>query len=190
VKGSPLTDRNKNERFNQVALPHLDAAYNLAKWLTRNTQDAEDIVQESYMKAFRHFDTFRGDNGRAWLLAIVRNTSYTRLQMDKSFHIESYDESIHHSELRSQLSESSPLSGNPEQLALQEGDRKLIDEALQALPIQFREVLVLRELEDFSYHEIANIVGIPMGTVMSRLSRARELMRQQLNQHFKPESRL
>lgn len=178
---------DKTARFNQVALQHLDAAYNLARWLTQHPQDAEDVVQESYLKAFRHFDSFRGGDGRAWLLAIIRNTSYTRIQMNKKSQMDVFDEAIHHDQFN-HAAETNGTHRNPEQLVFQALDRELIDAAIKTLPVEFREVIVLRELEDFSYHEIAGIVGIPVGTVMSRLARARGMLRNQLAQHFKPES--
>lgn len=183
-----MTDLHKTERFNQIALPHLDAAYNLAKWLTRNSQDAEDVVQESFIKAFRYFDGFRGDDGRAWLLAIVRNTSYTWLQSNNNLPSETFDENCGHGDFYRQFAGSPSLTDNPEQVIMQQGEKNLIDAAIQTLPIEFREVLVLRELEDFSYHEIATIVGIPVGTVMSRLARARAQMGRLLAQHFTQES--
>lgn len=177
--------QNKTKRFNQVAMQHLDAAYNLAKWLIRHQQDAEDVVQESYMKAFRHFDSFRGEDGRAWLLTIVRNTCYTWLKSKNNVQMEELDEESCHDEPQNQFSEFTCNNSNPEQIMLQTLDRELINQAIQKLPIEFREVLVLREQEGFSYHEIAGITGIPVGTVMSRLARARGLMRRLLTPHFR-----
>ncbi len=187
MAGGSLIKQNKIKRFNQIAIPHLDAAYNLAKWLTRNHQDAEDIVQESYMKAFRHFDGFRGADAKAWLLAIVRNTCYTWLKSKNNLQMEEFDEESGHGELLNQLSESVVNNSTPEQIMFQTVDRDLINQAMQELPIEFREVLVLREQEGFSYHEIAGIAGIPVGTVMSRLARARGLMRSLLAPHFRGE---
>ena len=182
-KADFLINQDKIKRFNQIALPHLNAVFNLAKWLTRNTQDAEDVVQESFVKAFYYFDSFKGEDGRAWLLAIVRNTSYTHLKMKCDFQMEPFDEKIH-----LQFANSSQLSPNPEELVFREIDCRLIDAAIETLPIEFREVLILRELEDLSYKEIAEIVGVPTGTVMSRLSRARGLLRNYLSSYSNSES--
>ena len=152
--------------FDQIILPHLDAAYNFARWLVRNSDDAEDVVQEACLRAFRYFGTFRGRNARAWLLRIVRTTSYSWLQQNRGQQLETeFDEEIHRS---------GGEDLNPETLLLQRANTQLIDQALRQLPGRLREVLVLRELEGLSYKEIADVVGIPMGTVMSTLSRARE----------------
>src|SRR5512138_3175484 len=157
------------QNFEEVALPHLEAAYNLARWLTRNETDAEDIVQEAFLKAFRHFDTFHGDDGRPWLLAIVRNTCYTWMRQKRSV------------DLQIDLDEEIFISTddlNPEMLLLKEANEQLVRKALEELPVEFREVIVLREFEELSYKQIANIAKIPLGTVMSRLSRARKGLQQ------------
>jgi RNA polymerase sigma-70 factor (ECF subfamily) len=160
-----LRENNRRTRFEQVVMPHLTAAYNLARWLTRNDHDAEDLVQESYLRAYKFFDRFQGDNGRAWLLAVVRNTCYTWLKQHRARELAaSFDEEIHGAA-------SDAL--NPEKLLLQKASRQLLHEALEELPVEFREVVVLRDLEGFSYKEIAAIVGVPLGTVMSRLTRGR-----------------
>jgi RNA polymerase sigma factor (sigma-70 family) len=150
-------------------LPHLDAAYNLARWLMRNEHDAEDAVQEAYLKAFRHQAGFRGHDGRAWLLAIVRNTCYDRLKQSGVRDNNAFDERIH-SVGRSTI--------DPEASLLEKEKTELLREALEALSPEYREVLVLRELEELSYVEIASITKIPIGTVMSRLSRARKQLQQ------------
>jgi RNA polymerase sigma factor (sigma-70 family) len=150
-------------------LPHLDAAYNLARWLMRNEHDAEDAVQEAYLKAFRHQAGFRGDDGRAWLLAIVRNTCYDRLKQSGVRDNSAFDERIH------SVGQS---SANPETSLLHKEKTELLREALRALSPEYREVLVLRELEELSYVEIASISKIPIGTVMSRLSRARKQLQE------------
>ncbi len=150
-------------------LIHLDAAYNLARWLMRNEHDAEDVVQEAYLKAFRRLAGFRGDDGRAWLLAIVRNTCYDRLKQNGVRDDSAFDEGIH------SVGQSTP---NLEASLLAKEKSKLLREALAELPLEYREVLVLRELEEFSYTEIAIITKIPLGTVMSRLSRGRMLLQQ------------
>jgi RNA polymerase sigma factor (sigma-70 family) len=150
-------------------LPHLDAAYNLARWLMRNEQEAEDIVQEAYLRAFRHIAAFRGGDGRAWLLAIVRNGCYDRLNQKGARDHSAFDEGIH------SLGQESL---NPESQILREEIAEQVREALAELPMEFREVLVLRELEELSYGEIASIANVPLGTVMSRLSRARKRLQQ------------
>jgi len=150
-------------------LPHLDAAYNLARWLMRNEHDAEDVVQEAYLKAFRHQAGFRGDDGRAWLLAIVRNTCYDRLKQSGVPDNSAFDERIH------SIGQSTT---NPETSLLDKEKTELLREALEALSPEYREVVVLRELEELSYVEIASITKIPIGTVMSRLSRARKQLQE------------
>lgn len=163
--------------FEDAVLPHLDAAYNLARWLTRNDADAHDVVQEAYLRAFKFFHGFNGIDGRAWLLGIVRNTSYTWMQQNRSPNLTvPLDDEIYEIE-SNQL--------NPEALLLQSSDSKMLRHALEELPIEFREVLVLREIEDFSYKEIANITALPIGTVMSRLARGRKRLQQALtNQKY------
>jgi RNA polymerase sigma-70 factor (ECF subfamily) len=151
--------------FEKTMLPHLDAAYNLARWLTRNEHDAEDIVQEAYLRAFRFFDGFRGGDGRSWLLAVVRNTALTWLRREKTAPQVSFDEETH---------------GSGSEAATVEA--KLVEDArfaalrncLDLLPVEFREIVVMREMEEMSYREIAEAASAPIGTVMSRLSRARQ----------------
>lgn len=145
---------------------HLDAAYNLACWVMRNQADAEDMVQEAYLRAINHLPGFRGGDGRAWLLTIVRNCCYDRLrQRDYSQRNTNFDEALHGA---------SQLTPNPEATLLLAERIKLVRKSLEELPVQYREVLVLRELEHLTYQEIAEVVRIPLGTVMSRLSRARQ----------------
>lgn len=178
-----MTDAEKpgapaSERFDALALPHLDAAYNLARWLSGSASDADDIVQESYLRALRFFDGFRGDNARAWLLAIVRNTWLTewRRRADAALGTP-FDEARHGLQDDARLpgwDDATP--GDPERLAVQRDECALVRGALASLPVVFREVLVLREMEDLSYREIETIVGVPAGTVMSRLARAREML--------------
>jgi RNA polymerase sigma-70 factor (ECF subfamily) len=154
-------------------MPHLRAAYNLARWLCRNDQDAEDIVQEAFLRAFRFFETFHGEDARAWLLAIVRNTTYTWLRQNRGheLHISFDDDAAHEGASVTLLN---PPDSNPESILARDENKGLLNRALEALPVEFREVLVLRELEDLSYKEISRIAEIPMGTVMSRLARARK----------------
>lgn len=163
------------ERFEALALPHLDAAYNLARWLSGSASDADDIVQEAYLRALRFFDGFRGENARAWVLAIVRNTWLTewRRRSDAADGT-AFDEALHGTE---RLPGWEDAGGpDPEMLAVRRDECELVRRALAALPVVYREVLVLRELEDMSYREIETIVGVPAGTVMSRLSRGRQLL--------------
>ncbi len=157
-------------RFEQVVVPHMDAAYNLARWLTRNDHDAEDVVQEAYLRAFKFFGSFHGADARSWLLTIVRNTCYTWFRENRIQELTtSFDEGIH-------STEADPF--DPEKLLMQSESGQLLKQALEDLPLEFREVLILRELEGLSYKEIAVIAGLPPGTVMSRLARARSRLKQ------------
>jgi RNA polymerase sigma factor (sigma-70 family) len=151
--------------FNQTVLPHLDAAYNLARWLTRNDQDAQDVVQEASLRAFKYWKGFSGRDCRSWLLAIVRNTFYSWVrqrsaqpELTETGEIDDVDDSV----------------PNPENLMLQNASRDMLKAALDDLPSEFREAIVLREMEGMSYKEIAYISSVPIGTVMSRLARARK----------------
>jgi RNA polymerase sigma factor (sigma-70 family) len=172
VEEPEVEEQISSGNFENGVLPHLDAAYNLARWLTRNEQDAEDAVQEACLRAFKFFNAFRGRNARAWLLKIVRNTCYTQLQKNQPQELATpFDEEIHSEDADSM---------NPETFLLRSADRQLLRQALEELPVNFREVLVLRELEELSYREIAEVSDIPQGTVMSSLSRAREQLRQSL----------
>src|SRR3989440_385523 len=158
--------------FEAAMLPHLDAAHNLARWLLRNEQDAQDVVQEAYLRAFRSFSGFHGTNGRAWLLTIVRNTSYTLLKKNRAVDFTTtFDEEIHGS---------GHESVSPAAILEHAEDAELIREAMDELPAEFREILVLRHQEGLSYKEIANIARIPLGTVMSRLARARDKLKEYL----------
>jgi RNA polymerase sigma-70 factor (ECF subfamily) len=151
--------------FEEAMLPHLDAAHNLARWLLRNEQDAQDVVQEAYLRAFKSFAGFHGSNGRAWLLTIVRNTSYTLLKKNRAVDLTTtFDEEIH---------VSGHESVSPATILEHSENAELIREAMDELAAEFREILVLRHLEGLSYKEIADIAQIPPGTVMSRLARAR-----------------
>ena len=170
-------EMNRLARFEQSVLPHLDAAYNLARWLTRNDHDAEDIVQEAYLRAMRYFDSWKGGEARPWLLAIVRNTGYTWLERNRPAELVSIDDVSPVTTDAETLGQVSGPEANPEVILLQSTNRKLVNQALEELPVVFREVIVMREIEDLTYKEIASIVGIPMGTVMSRLSRGREILK-------------
>jgi RNA polymerase sigma-70 factor (ECF subfamily) len=150
----------------------LDAAYNLARWLTRSDQDAEDMVQEAYLRAFKSFDSFYGGNARAWVLTIVRNTCFSWLAKNRARDLTiSFDENPDEAE--------SEIPA-PEVLLLEREDKQVLGQALESLPAEFREILILRELEGLTYKEIAGVVGIPPGTVMSRLARARGRLKRSL----------
>jgi len=157
--------------FEGLFLPHLDAAYNLARWLTGDGQEGEDLVQEAYLRAWKAFNGFHGGDARPWLLKIVRNTCYTWLQRNRSARWMTFNEEMH-----STLNEAS----NPETILVRRVDGELVQDALQGLPPHLREVMVLRELEGLSYQEIATVSRVPVGTVMSRLSRARRRLQQAL----------
>jgi len=156
-------------RFEQVVMPHLDAAHNLARWLTRNGPDAEDVVQDACVRALRYIGGLQGE-GRSWFLAIVRNAFYDWCQRNRPTEIvrddgEALDAAVDHT------------ATGPEQSALQKVEARMLADAVAELPLPYREVLILRELEELSYKEIARVVDIPIGTVMSRLARARSLLR-------------
>ncbi len=156
--------------FEEALLPHLDAAHNLARWLLRNEQDAQDVVQEAYLRAFKSFSGFHGSNGRAWLLTIVRNTSYTLLKKNRVADLTTpFDEEIH---------ASGHESVSPATILERSEDAELMRQAMDELPAEFREILTLRHQEGLSYKEIAEIAQIPPGTVMSRLARARAKLRE------------
>jgi RNA polymerase sigma factor (sigma-70 family) len=154
------------ELFEEMILPHLDAAYNLARWLIRNDQDAQDVVQESFLRAFRFFDGYRGGDAKAWLLAVVRNTCRTwQLRQNRERAAVPFDEIAH---------SGNGLAPDQEQSVVDRERVGVLRTCIETLPIDFREVLVMRELEEMSYREIANTLGVALGTVMSRLSRARK----------------
>ncbi|RAS37221.1 RNA polymerase sigma factor [Paraburkholderia bryophila] len=160
----------RSRRFQQLALPHLDAAYNLARWLCGNASDADDIVQEAFMRAFRFFDTFRGDTARPWLLAIVRRTWYTEWRRRASSHeTVEFDDTMDDTALDGW----SVGGADPQTLLIRDEETKRVHEALALLPVEYREVLILRELEEMGYREIAVVADVPIGTVMSRLARGR-----------------
>ena len=168
----PATASAIGESFDEVVLPHLRAAHRLARWLMRNEHDAEDAVQEASLRAFRYFRTFTGGNGRAWFLRIVRNTCRSWRGHSGQAPSEPFDEERH---------SSSRPACDPETLVLQTNDVLLIELAMRKMPDRFRELLVLRELEGLSYRELADVLSIPMGTVMSSLSRARRAFREALD---------
>ncbi|WP_448191644.1 sigma-70 family RNA polymerase sigma factor [Azospirillum sp. sgz301742] len=173
-----MPDRSQTTRFEETVLPHLDAAYNLARWLTRNHHDAEDVMQDAFLRAYRFFGGCRPGDVRPWLLRIVRNAAYDWLRANRPAEVRGFAD----------LDPGDPDGAacvedafhdppdDPETLVLKEAERRLINRLIADLPVEYREAIVLRELEDLSYREIAEIAGVPMGTVMSRLSRARRLL--------------
>src|SRR6267154_5174587 len=173
-----LEEQDKQARFEETIMPHLDAAYNLARWLTRNEHDAEDVAQDAVLRAFKFFGGFHGGNSRSWLLSIVRNTAYTWLQKNRKHETATvFSEEEHDVE---------DLASNPEVLLLRKADHEEIIRAVEELPVEFREVIILRELEGMSYKEIAEMSDVPIGTVMSRLARARKQLQQCLGQRLQP----
>ncbi len=168
-----MSDAGKLSRFESVVLVHLDAAYNLARWITRDSAGADDAVQEACLRAFRFFDSLQGPSPKAWLMAIVRNACLDWLKDQRSRGAdEAYDEAVH----------TERVVESPESTVARASDARWLHEGLARLPREQREVIVLRELEELSYKEISAIVGVPIGTVMSRLSRGRELLQQRLTQ--------
>ena len=160
-----MPEQSQAVRFEEIALPHLPAAYNLARWLVRNDHDAEDVVQEAYLRAFKFFGGYRGGESRTWLLTIVRNTCYTWLQRSRAPELtDPIDE---------KQDEAADFS-NPELRLVQDVEAQMVRAALADLPLEFREVMAMRELEELSYKEIATIAELPIGTVMSRLARGRK----------------
>ena len=171
-----MDERERLELFEQRVLPHLDAAYNLARWLAGNDHDAQDVAQEASLRAFRFFESFRGENSRAWFLRIVRNTSFTMLKRTHGYEGDVvFDEELHTPE--------NPSTDAAAQLERVQ-DRQAVRAAIEELPPEFREAITLRELEGCSYKEIAEIADVPVGTVMSRLARARRQLREILAKTF------
>ena len=161
-----LSELQLSTRFEHLVLPHLDAAYNLARWLLREPSACEDAVQEAYLRAYQSFSQFRGEDARAWLLTIVRNTCFTWLQQNRRHGAAaSFDEDLHDPVV---------TQNNPETILLRRADVEQVRQAIAQLPLALREIIVLREIEGMAYKQIADVVGVPIGTVMSRLSRARE----------------
>ena len=173
----PATAHAIGESFDEVVLPHLDAAHRLARWLMRNEHDAEDAVQEASLRAFRYFRTFTGGNGRAWFLRIVRNCCCDWRGHRFQALTDPFDEEQHRS---------ARLASDPETLLLQTDDVALIERTMRNLPDRFHELLVLRELEGLSYRELSDAMSIPMGTVMSSLWRARQAFRDALDNELNP----
>jgi len=173
-----LSEKNKITEFEEMVLPHLNAAYNLARWLTHNDADADDVVQEAYLRAFKFFKGFHGGDSRSWILKIVRNTCYSWLQKNRPPESAEFDEELHSLE-----------SENPETILIESIDKQFLKQLLGELPREFREIVILRDLEGFSYKEIANISDLPLGTVMSRLARGRQRLQSGLTAHLKGASK-
>jgi len=173
---------SKRARFEREMLPHLDAAYNLARWILRGSDDAEDVTQEAILRAFKYFDGFQGDNAKAWLLKIVRNSCYSSIKRRPKTESMSADEE---GRLNPEHERALEAAGHglpaPDARLIAEADRRLLQEGMEALPADYREILVLREIEELSYQQISEVAEIPIGTVMSRLSRARALLLQRLS---------
>jgi RNA polymerase sigma-70 factor (ECF subfamily) len=169
-----VQDTERRKRFEQAVLPHLDAAYSLARWLTRNDSDAQDVTQEAFLRAFRFFEGYQGGNMRSGLLTILRNTCYTWLHQNRGPDtMELFNEEIHSSESAGGI--------DPEIQVLASVDKQTLHRAIEELPEMFRETLVLREIEGMSYKEIADVTSVSLGTVMSRLARARARLRESLS---------
>jgi RNA polymerase sigma-70 factor, ECF subfamily len=178
---------SKKSRFESSVSPHMDAAYNLARWLTRNDHDAEDVVQEALLRAFKFYDGFRGPDARSWILKIVRNTCFTWLQANRPTEIITTD--VDELSAISALLSCSSSIDDPETAALRKTEADQVDEAIASISPTFREIIVLREIEGLSYKEIASVIDAPIGTVMSRLARARTEMRRALIRASDPGNR-
>ena len=175
-----MDERERLKSFEQTVLPHLDAAYNLARWLAGNDHDARDVAQEASLRAFRFFGTFRGDNARVWLLTIVRNTFYSWLKKNRPAETVMVidDEALAVEDVSTDAKTLNALA-----------DAEAVRRAIEGLPVEFREIVILREMEGFSYKEIAGLMDLPIGTVMSRLARARKQLQKSLAEEFKPGGR-
>ena len=182
----PQDDRRR--RFELLALPHLDAAFNLARWLAGNTADAEDVVQDAYLRAYRYFDAFQGGNFRVWLLTIVRNAFMTWVKENRSGRMVFVPDTplAETADMDETAWGSKPR--DPEALLMESIDSETLSRLMAKLPSDYREVLLLREVEDLAYKEIADVTGVPIGTVMSRLSRARLALRKLWLEHAELEN--
>ena len=164
------TDRRRQARFEAIALPHLDADYALARWMTRNDADAADVVQEALLRAFRYFDSYRGDDAKSWVLKIVRRTCYSWLEHNRLADVVSL-------EAEEEFGDAVATSAIDAEAVLESrSDLRRLDRLIEALPAALRETIVLRELHELGYREIADVTGVPIGTVMSRLHRARSVL--------------
>src|SRR5579864_3291284 len=177
----PQDDRRR--RFELLALPHLDAAYNLARWLAGNTTDADDVVQDAYLRAYRYFDSFQGGNFRVWLLTIVRNAFITWVKENRSGRMMFVPDTPVADDADKEETMWGSRPRDPEALLMDSIDSQTLSRLMEQLPSEYREVLLLREVEDLAYKEIADVTGSPIGTVMSRLSRARLALRKLWLEH-------
>jgi RNA polymerase sigma-70 factor (ECF subfamily) len=173
----PVDDRERLELFEQTVLPHLDSAYNLARWFAGNDHDAQDVAQEASLRAFKYFGSFRGDNPRAWLLSIVRNSFHTWLRKNRP-----NEKTV---EIDNEALDIEDSSADVQTVNPNFADADAVRRAIAELPLEFREIVILREMEGFSYREIAELAEVPIGTVMSRLARARKLLQKSLAAAFK-----
>ena len=173
-----MDDHERAALFEQSVLPHLDAAYNLARWLAGNDHDAQDVAQEASLRAFKYFGSFRGENARAWLLSIVRNSFHTWLRKNRP-----NEKTV---EINDEVLDIEDGSANAEAVNPNFADADVVRRAIAELPLEFREIVILREMEGFSYKEIAELAEVPIGTVMSRLARARKFLQKSLAAAFNP----
>jgi RNA polymerase sigma-70 factor, ECF subfamily len=172
-----MSGDSNRARFEREIVPHLDAAYNLARWLLGGSRDAEDVVQEAMLRAFKYFEGFHGENAKAWMLKIVRNTCYSWVKGRPKTESMSADEDGRlDPEHERALAEAGHGLPAPDARVIEAADRRLLHDALESLPASYREILILREVEELSYKEIAAVIDVPIGTVMSRLARARDLL--------------
>lgn len=172
-----MVQHDRKRRFELLALPHLDAAFNLARWLAGNTADAEDVVQEAYLRAFRYFDAYHGGNFRVWLLTIVRNSFFTWAKENRSSRLVFHADTPIGGAPETETTAWGTPPRDPEALLMERIDSQTLSRLMERLPAEYREVLLLREVEDLAYKEIAAVSGVPIGTVMSRLARARLALR-------------
>jgi RNA polymerase sigma factor (sigma-70 family) len=172
-------------RFEAQVMPHLDAAYRFARWLSRSADDADDLVQDAILRAYRGFDSLRGSNVKAWLLTIVRNCHSTSLKQRQRGGLQPLPEDEDTQDGYALIAE----GPGPEAATIQADERRSLDQVLQSLPPGYREILILREIEDMDYREIAQVTGMPMGTVMSRLARARASLKKLWMQQFEGPAR-
>lgn len=185
----PMSAAERLRRFEQLMLPHIDAATNLARWLMPAGADARDLVQEAYLRAYRSFDSFQGDTPRAWLLAIVRNTCFTARAKARVHQCEEPFDDETHEMASAPWPGGSCAAHDPLALLERRTELELLQRLIRTLPDEYREILLLREVEELSYKEIAGILGVPVGTVMSRLARARAFLEWKLSAYFGHESK-
>ncbi len=169
-----IAERRQRTRFERLVLPHLDAAYSLARWLTRNDADAADVVQEAYLRAFRYFESYREGDAKSWLLRIVRRTCYTWLERNRPAELVALDTV---DDVDDASAAAPGPAGDAEALLMSRSDLRRLDRLIETLPTPLREAIVLRELHELDYRQIAEVTGVPVGTVMSRLHRARAALR-------------